>query len=46
MLTLIIDNMEYLQHDYILTWTAYEPLILCLSRNKWSCGIYQKAEKN
>ena len=19
------DNMEYLQHDYILTWTAYEP---------------------
>ena len=20
----IKDNMEYLQHDYILTWTAYE----------------------
>ena len=35
------DNMEYLQHDYILTWTAYEPLILWLSCNKWSCGTYQ-----
>ena len=30
----IKDNMEYLQYDYILTWTAYEPLILCLSCNK------------
>ena len=19
----MLDNMEYLQHDYILTWTAY-----------------------
>ena len=32
--------MENLQHDYILTWTAYEPLILCLSCNEWSCGTY------
>ena len=23
-------NMEYLQHDYILTLIAYEPLIVCL----------------
>ena len=41
------DNMEYLQHDYILTWTASEsePFILCLSGNKWSCGTYQKCRK-
>ena len=37
--------MEYLQHDYILTWTLYEPLSLCLSCNKWSCGIYQTCWK-
>ena len=36
-------NIEYLQHDFILTKlpTKYEPLILCLSCNKWSCGTYQ-----
>ena len=39
------DNMEYLQRDYILTWIAYEPLILCLSCNKWSCGTYQNCWK-
>ena len=39
------DNMEYLQHDYILTWTAYKPLILCLFCNKWSCGTYQNRWK-
>ena len=33
--------MEYLQLDKILTWTPYEPLIICLSCNKWSCGTYQ-----
>ena len=38
-------NMEYLQHDYILTWTAYKPLISCLSCNKWSCGTYQNCWK-
>ena len=39
--------MEYL-HDYILTWTAYEPLILCVSCNKWSCGtvLNKIVEKN
>ena len=37
--------MEYLQHDYILTWTAYEPLMSCLSCNKWSCGTYQNCWK-
>ena len=39
--TTVKDNMEYLQHDKILTSTPYEPLILCLSCNKWSCGTYQ-----
>ena len=39
------DNMEYLQHDYMLMWTASEPLILCLSCNKWSCGAYQNSWK-
>ena len=39
------DNMEYLQHDYILKWTAYEPLILWLSCKKWSCGTYQDCWK-
>ena len=34
-----------MQHDYILTWTAYEPFILCLSCNKWSCGTYQHCWK-
>ena len=27
-ISLFKDNMEYLHHDYILTWTAYESLIL------------------
>ena len=27
-------NMEYLQHDYMLTGTAFQPFILCLSCNK------------
>ena len=39
------DNMEYLQHDYMLTWTTFEPFILCLSCNKWSCDTYQKCWK-
>ena len=39
-------NMGYLQHDYILTWTAYDPLILCLSCNKWSYVVlYQNCWK-
>ena len=40
-----IKIIEYLQHDYILTWTPYEPLILCLSCNKWSCGTYKNCWK-
>ena len=34
------DNMEYLQHEYMWTWAAFEPFILCLSCNKWSCQWY------
>ena len=37
--------MEYLQ-DHMLTSTAFEPFILCLSCNKWSCGTYEIVEKN
>ena len=33
------------EHDYMLKWTASEPLILCLSCNKWSCGAYQTSWK-
>ena len=36
-ITNVKDSMEYLQHDYMLTWTAFEPFNLCLSCNKWSC---------
>ena len=39
------DNMEYLQHDYMLTWVTFEPFTLCLSWNKWSCGTYQNCWK-
>ena len=28
-----------------MTWTAYEPLILCLSCDEWSCGTYQNCWK-
>ena len=28
-----------------MTWSAYEPLILCLSCDKWSCGTYQNCWK-
>ena len=28
-----------------MTWTAYEPLILCLSCDKWYCGTYQNCWK-
>ena len=38
-------NEEYLQHDKILTLTPCEPLILCLSCSKWSCGTYQNCWK-
>ena len=31
------DNMEYLQHDYMLIWTASDPLSLHLSCDKGSC---------
>ena len=41
-----VSDMEYLQHDSTLTWTAFEPFILCLSCKKWSCGTYQIVEKN
>ena len=41
------DNMECLQHNYILTWVAFKPFILCLSCNKWSCIVLIKiVEKN
>ena len=40
------DSMEYLQHNYILTWTAYEPLILCLFCNEWSSVLTKIVEKN
>ena len=32
---------SHLQHDYILTWTAYEPLILCLSCNNEVFGTHE-----
>ena len=38
------DNMEYLQHD-MNCLHMYEPLILCLSCDKWSCGTYQNRWK-
>ena len=39
--------MEYLQHEYIVTWTAFEPLIFFVSCiNKFSCGIIKIFEKN
>ena len=44
------DNMEHLQHDYIVhvvmncLWTIF--LYFFLSCNKWSCGAYQIVEKS
>ena len=38
--------MEYLQHDYMLIWTASEPLIVCLSCNNEVVVLIKIAEKN
>ena len=34
------DNIKYLQHQYMLTWAAFESFILCLSCNKWRYRTY------
>ena len=42
---LVKDNMEYLQHDYKLMWTAFVPFVLCFFCNKWSSSTYQNCWK-